>query len=110
MTRKNVVNVTIQGGGSVSVDPPTGPYEPGTIVTLSAVPTSGWLFGSWSGDATGGANPLELVMDGNKAVLATFAKAGGTGSACGIGPELVAAIPLLAWLRGRRRRTSPRSA
>ena len=57
---------------------------------------------------SGGANPLQLVLDADKAVRASFLRAGGTGASCGIGPELVAAVPLLAWLHGRRRR--PRSA
>jgi hypothetical protein len=42
-------------------------------------------------------------MDGNKAVHAKF-RIKKTGSACGIGPELVAAMPMLAWLYRRRRR------
>jgi hypothetical protein len=97
------------GTGTVSVDPPTGPYAAGTIVTLTPVPGAGSVFGGWSGDATGSANPLLLVMDADKAVSATFNTTGGGGGAsCGIGPELVAAMPLLAWLHGRRRRAAPR--
>ena len=42
-------------------------------------------------------------MDANKAVHAKF-QVKSSGSACGIGPELVAALPLLAWLHRRRRR------
>jgi hypothetical protein len=97
------------GTGTVSVDPPTGPYAAGTIVTLTPVPGAGSVFGGWSGDATGSANPLLLVVDADKAVSATFNTTGGGGGAsCGIGPELVAAMPLLAWLHGRRRRAAPR--
>jgi hypothetical protein len=46
---------------------------------------------------------LELVMDGDTSVQASFNVAGGS-PACGFGPELVAAVPLLAWLHCRRRR------
>jgi hypothetical protein len=97
--------ITTQGGGLVTVDPPAGPYPAGSSVTLSAVPSTGWLFGSWSGAVTGNANPRLVLMDGNKAVHATFNSTGGGGAtSCGIGPELAAALPLLAWLHRRRRR------
>jgi len=101
--------VTTDGGGFVTVDPPAGPYPAGSSVTLSATPIStSWLFGGWSGAATGSANPLVVVMDGDKAVHAEFNTTGGGGGggapACGIGPELAAALPLIAWLHVRRRR------
>jgi hypothetical protein len=103
------LSITTQGTGTVSLDPATGPYAAGATVTLSAVPGTGTVFGGWSGDATGTENPLLLVMDADKAVIATFnTTGGGAGASCGIGPELVAAIPLLAWLHGRRRRAAPR--
>jgi hypothetical protein len=102
------LTVTTQGSGTVTLDPPAGPYAAGTTVTLTAVPAAGSVFGGWSGAATGSANPLLLVMDADKAVQARFNTSGGTGASCGIGPELVAAVPLLAWLHGRRRRATPR--
>jgi hypothetical protein len=39
---------------------------------LTAYRASGWAFAGWSGDLTGMVNPAELVMDGDKAVTATF--------------------------------------
>jgi hypothetical protein len=98
------LTVTTVSSGTVSLDP-TGPYLAGTTVTLTAVPSTGYLFVGWGGDATGSENPLLLVMDVDKTVEAQFKSAGGSGAtSCGIGPELVAAVPLLAWLHGRRRR------
>ena len=98
------LTATASPGGSVSVDPPTGPYPAGTAVTLTAVPVGGRVFGGWSGDASGKANPLTLVMNADSSVHAAFVGTGGSGIACGMGPELVAALPLLAWLHRRRRR------
>lgn len=59
--------------GTVEIDPPTGPYEHGSIVTLTAISIDrSWRFVNWSGDTTGNANPLSLVMDGNKTITAHF--------------------------------------
>jgi len=97
------LTATANPGGSVSPDPPTGPYPAGTVVRVTVFPGRNRVFGGWSGDASGYANPLLLVMDGNKSVQASFNVTGGS-PACGIGPELVAALPLLTWLHRRRRR------
>jgi hypothetical protein len=98
--------VVPSGFGSVGVDPAAGPYPGGTPVTLTAEPGGAqWRFASWSGDASGTANPLVVVMDDDMDITAVFQSAGGGGGGgCGIGPELAAALPLLLWLHQRRRR------
>jgi hypothetical protein len=98
------LDLTVEGNGTVAADPAIGPYPAGTLVTISATPAgSNSVLDSWSGDATGVANPLEVVMDGDKAIHGKF-RIKKSSSACGIGPELVAAVPLIAWLHRRRRR------
>ena len=47
-------------------------FAQGTAVQLTAVANTGYTFGSWSGSATGTANPVPVTMDGNKAVTASF--------------------------------------
>ena len=64
-------------GGSVSADPTPNcnggtQYMPGTVVTLTANPNSGYTFSSWSGDASGNANPIPVTMNSNKNVTANF--------------------------------------
>ena len=47
----------------------------GTVVTLSATPSVGYSFASWTGDVTGGTtrtNPLSVTMNGDKAITANF--------------------------------------
>jgi uncharacterized repeat protein (TIGR02543 family) len=65
------------GQGSVTLNPPGGTYDEGTVVTLTAVPDSGWQFDNWSGDLTGSANPDTITMDSNKTVTANFSEPGG---------------------------------
>src|SRR5439155_23920541 len=45
----------------------------GTTGQVTATPGTAWHFVGWSGDATGAANPLDVVMDGDKSISATFA-------------------------------------
>jgi hypothetical protein len=98
------LTVGVTGGGSVALSPPGGTYTAGTVVTLTPTPANvTWRFGSWSGDATGSADPLLLTMDADKSVQASFVPSGQSATSCGIGPELAALIPGLGWLYRRRR-------
>lgn len=109
VTQDYALTTLVSGSGSVAADPTPGPYAPGTSVTLTATPGGPkWHFAAWSGDATGSANPVVVVMNANKTVTAVFQHSGGGGSSggCGIGPELALAFPLLLAIRGRRRSRS----
>ncbi|MCX6872918.1 MAG: lectin-like protein [Verrucomicrobia bacterium] len=50
-----------------------GDYTPGSTATLTATAAPGYVFTTWSGDASGTTNPLSLVMDSAKTVTAKFA-------------------------------------
>jgi hypothetical protein len=69
----HVLTVTIVGQGAVTRTPDLPAYVEGTPVQLSAAPDPHWDFVGWSVDASGTDNPLSLVMDGDKAITATFA-------------------------------------
>jgi uncharacterized repeat protein (TIGR02543 family) len=66
------LTVTIDGSGSVTKNPDQATYTYGQVVTLTAVPSTGWVFSSWTGDLTGSQNPTTITMNGNKAVTAHF--------------------------------------
>jgi hypothetical protein len=66
-------SVMPSGGGSVTLSPSGGVYDSGTVVTLTASPTSGYDFSNWSGGATGTSNSVSVTMTGNKSVTANFA-------------------------------------
>jgi uncharacterized repeat protein (TIGR02543 family) len=64
------------GNGSVTLNPPGGVYNEGTVVTLTANPDTGWKFDNWTGDLTGSTNPDTITMDANKSVTANFSELG----------------------------------
>ncbi len=70
---QDVYSLTVNtvGGGLVNLNY-TGPYYYGDVVELTAVPSIGWSFGSWSGDLSGSVNPETILIDGDKSVTATF--------------------------------------
>ena len=67
------LTTTVVGSGTIALSPPGGSYTPGTVVTLTATPASGFAFSGWSGGASGTVNPLTLTVQTNTAVTANFA-------------------------------------
>lgn len=58
--------------GTVVKNPNQLNYQSGSTVLLTATPNAGYSFTSWSGGATGTANPLTVLMNGNKNITANF--------------------------------------
>ncbi|MEZ4512330.1 MAG: LamG-like jellyroll fold domain-containing protein [Chloroflexota bacterium] len=84
-TRTLTVTTDGTGSGSVTSNPAgiactsgggdcTEAFDPGTVVTLSAVAASGSIFDGWGGDCSGTDNCV-VTMDTAQAVTATFATA-----------------------------------
>ncbi|WP_159439873.1 InlB B-repeat-containing protein [Pontibacter lucknowensis] len=69
---QHTLAVSTSGSGTVTRSPEQSSYPAGSTVSLTATPAPGYAFAGWSGDASGSANPLSLIMDRNKAVTATF--------------------------------------
>jgi hypothetical protein len=70
--RLPLLEVEVSGAGSVALSPPGGSYPLGSVVTLSAVPASGFQFAGWSGDVSGGTSLATIVMGGDRLVNASF--------------------------------------
>lgn len=68
---QNEYTLTMLVAGEGTVSPGNGTYLSGATVSIEAIPSEGWGFSEWSGDASGTGNTT-LVMDGNKTVTATF--------------------------------------
>jgi uncharacterized repeat protein (TIGR02543 family) len=71
VTPEYTLSVYTEGSGSVTVDP-LGPYDPDEVVTLTAVPNTGWIFAGWENDLAGTTNPTTVTMSSNKTVTAIF--------------------------------------
>ena len=65
------LNTTAVNGTVVKL-PNTATYNSGATVQLTATPATGFVFTSWSGDATGSASPLTVTMNANKNITANF--------------------------------------
>ncbi|MCX6875947.1 MAG: SUMF1/EgtB/PvdO family nonheme iron enzyme [Verrucomicrobia bacterium] len=73
-------NVVVETRNTVPLSTPAqhgtvtgaGNYTPGSTATLTATPDPGYVFSKWTGDATGRANPLSVVMDSDKTITAVF--------------------------------------
>ena len=59
-------------GGTVS--PTNGQYESGDIGTVTATPNSEYVFDKWTGEATGTSSSVNVIMNGNKSIVANFIK------------------------------------
>ncbi|MFI5452758.1 ice-binding family protein [Pedobacter sp. UC225_61] len=65
------LNITAVNGTVVKT-PNSATYNHGTNVVLTATANPGFVFTSWSVDATGSTNPLTVAMTANKNITANF--------------------------------------
>ncbi|OQB41905.1 MAG: hypothetical protein BWY09_00516 [Candidatus Hydrogenedentes bacterium ADurb.Bin179] len=68
------LDVSIEGKGVVTLDPPGGHYDEGGTVTLTATPGPGWRFDHYAGAIEDTQNPATIVMNENKTVTAVFSE------------------------------------
>ncbi|HEX9903264.1 MAG TPA: M12 family metallo-peptidase, partial [Acidobacteriota bacterium] len=59
-------------GGTTLPAPGRYSYPSGSVVLITAQPFTRYLFGSWSGNASGSANPVSITMNESKTVTANF--------------------------------------
>lgn len=67
-----VLTVAPTSGGYVIIQPAQTRYAPGAPVTINAVADANGMLLEWTGDASGSATALPLVMDQNRTVNALF--------------------------------------
>jgi uncharacterized repeat protein (TIGR02543 family) len=59
-------------GGTITASPSASSYAPGTVVTLTAAPASGYTFTGWSGAASGTSATTTVTVTANISVTAGF--------------------------------------
>jgi len=72
VTAPCTLSTNVVGSGSVTLSPSGGTYTCGTQVQVTAVPGSGYSFGSFSGALSGSTNPQTITLNANSSVTATF--------------------------------------
>ncbi len=79
------INLTPLEGGMVTTDAQNCPggYTSGTVVQLTAVANTGYIFTNWSGDGSGTAASLSVVMRADQTINANFKAVVVTGSPTG---------------------------
>ena len=68
------LTVTVNNPDWGSVTPTYGTFSAGSSVQLLATPAAYFQFRNWQGDASGTDNPLTLLLDTNRSVLAVFSE------------------------------------
>lgn len=66
------LDIQTTGNGSVLVQPEQPHYFYGEVITVTAVPDTGWQFSHWNGDLSGNTNPQVFTMTQNTAITAVF--------------------------------------
>ena len=87
------VSLSLTGPGTLTLDPPGGSYPAGTVVSVSATPDDGAVFGGFGGDLSGTDSPQLLTVDGDKSVSASFGPASYTLSVTSSGSGTVTLDP-----------------
>ena len=63
----------VKVNGAAQALPYSGTFDHGTVLTLEAVPDTGYHFTGWSGDLTGNTSPTTVTVDGPQSITAGFA-------------------------------------
>lgn len=68
------VNVTVTPTGSGTTSITSGTYQAGQTVSITATPAAEYIFKGWSGSITSDNNPVSILVDTSKTVIANFEK------------------------------------
>jgi len=75
-TTTKTLTTNIIGQGTINITPDKQIYTCNEKVNLTATPTNGSFFNKWSGSINTTINPIEIIMDADKNITATFAQTG----------------------------------
>jgi len=87
------LTVSSIGSGSVVVSPNQALYHSGDVVQLTANPSSGWSFSSWSGTFSSSLNPVSIIINGSTFATVTFVQNGYSLGVSIVGSGSVGKVP-----------------
>ncbi len=88
------ITTTVNGNGSITVDPDMEFYADGDTISFEAIPDPGWKFGEWSDGLTGKTNPAKIVIQSDTTVTATFTQDAFTVTLLAVGNGTVEMTPI----------------
>jgi len=68
------LTTVVDGQGRIS--PSGGTFPDNSMITLTAIPSSGWEFSHWGAHCSGSQNPITIAMNNDKTVYAYFNEVG----------------------------------
>jgi uncharacterized repeat protein (TIGR02543 family) len=69
------LTISIKGKGTTSPEAGTLSYDPGTTITITAIPDDGWQFDGWTGDVPESESALIVItVEANKNITANFSQ------------------------------------
>ena len=71
-TRTYRIDLDAETGGQITATPDRQEFEEGENVELSATAEQGYHFTGWEGDLGGEENPVDITIDSDKQITATF--------------------------------------
>jgi len=74
------LTISVNGQGTTNPSPGTYTYDENAEVTITALPSPGWKFDHWGGDASGTSPTAAVTMDSAKDVTAYFTQGTYAGS------------------------------
>ena len=72
LTNGYTLTVHVVGGGAVRKMRDSSPVASAEVFELTALADPGWTFAGWNGDLSGTENPVQIIVDGDKTLTATF--------------------------------------
>ncbi|GAE31442.1 InlB B-repeat-containing protein [Halalkalibacter hemicellulosilyticus] len=70
----HTVLTNVTGEGQVAIFPDQDTYEPGTLITIEAIPAQGWTFARWEGDLEGSDTKRDITVDDHLSIMAVFTR------------------------------------
>jgi photosystem II stability/assembly factor-like uncharacterized protein len=73
--QKYTLTITANSGGTTNPSPGSIQYDENSVVLISAVPQTNYLFNGWTGDVASSHindNPLMITMNSDKSIIANF--------------------------------------